>query len=207
MPTIGGVNIGYDVNTPSDVESAGLGDDRIRSLKTSLQQALDAEHNFPAGGGANTGYHALGSARPYVGAQSLVSSSGSDGRLMMTSDTSRLFGGGSGGTVLLGGWGSLSVDTTTGVSWPQRSYWACEFGNHSIANTGPGTVTFPNSGFSGIPFVQISVVTTAAGASAVFVVVQSLTATGFNWQHYSDTGGSPASGAAINWLSIGTRTL
>ncbi len=39
MP-IGGSNVGWDNTTPADTESAGLGDDRIRSLKTSISRCL-----------------------------------------------------------------------------------------------------------------------------------------------------------------------
>src|SRR3990167_7872946 len=109
MCPIGGSNIGWDSTLPSDGESAGLGGDRIRSLKTSVQEALNNEHNFASGGGANTGYHLLGSARPYYGAQSLVSSSGSDARLMVTSDTSRLFHVGSVATSFIGGPAAISA--------------------------------------------------------------------------------------------------
>src|SRR5690242_18663246 len=98
MP-LGGINAGWDETVPADSENAGLGAGRIRSLETTVQQVLDSEHNFPASGGANTGYHRLGSARAFYGTQSTVSSSGTDGRLMVTSDTSRLFGTGSGGKI------------------------------------------------------------------------------------------------------------
>lgn len=59
MP-IGGSNIGWDAGQPADTENAGLGDDRIRSLKTSVQEALDNEHNFPSGGGPVPGITASG---------------------------------------------------------------------------------------------------------------------------------------------------
>lgn len=205
MPTIGGINAGWDNTQPADTENAGLGDDRIRSMKTSVQQALDAEHNFPSGGGANTGYHVLGSARPYYGLQSAVSSSGSDGRLMLTSDTSRLFGVGSGGTVLLGGWGSLSVDTTTGITWPQRAYWALEFGLASSDANGRLQVTFPNSGFSGVPLTQIT------GRNGTNLVVANIDPVGASGSQFSafvgDMAGVAVASASCAWFSIGSRTL
>src|SRR5439155_682045 len=103
MPTIS-----WDETLPSDSENAGLGDDRIRSLKSSVRVGLDGEHVWPSGGG-DAGVHRLGSGRPFYGPQSLVSSSGTDGRLMVTSDTSRLFHVGSAGTMFLGSQGVLSV--------------------------------------------------------------------------------------------------
>lgn len=204
MPTIGGVNIGYDVNLPADAESAGLGDDRIRSLKTSVQQAIDAEHNFPAGGGANTGYHVLGSARPYYGAQSLVSSTGSDGRVMQTSDSSRLFGVGSGGTVLYGGATVISAGGYPGTV-PQRHYWAFEMGNATVSD-GSVVVAIPNSGFSGLPWV----VATSAGLTgnaARICQVGDKTATTFRVAVFTDAGVSATTLLTFDWMSIGSRVL
>ena len=201
MP-IGGSNIGWDNTSPADTESAGLGDDRIRSLKTSLQEGLDNEHNWASGGGANTGYHRLGSARPFYGTQSAVSSSGSDGRLMLTSDTSRLFGVGSGGTVLLGGPTVLSIDSFPG-STPQRHYWAIEFGVVT-ASSGTANITFPNSGFSGVPFVQATAHT--GGGSIPVVTIETRTASGATLRLVDSVAGGPIN-ADIGWLSIGTRVL
>src|SRR3990167_5580804 len=206
MPTIGGVSIGWDEASPSDTESAGLGDDRIRSTKTSLRQALDAEHNWPSGGGANTGYHVYGSARPYVGLQSAVSSSGSDGRLMYASDSSRLFGVGSEGTVLLGDSQLLSVGTTTGISRPQRAYWACEFGADTTNASGFLVVTYPNSGFSGIPFTYVQRNTAAGATSRGADIVTDKAAASFRVTTY-DTSGVAMNAIDFNWLSTGTRTL
>src|SRR2546430_4044287 len=124
MPTIG-----WDESLPSDSENAGLGDDRIRSLKTSLRIGLDGEHVWPSGGG-NVGVHRLGSARAFYAVQSLVSSTGTDGRLMVASDTSRLFHVGSAGTMLLGGAAVLSVGSAPPGG--QTFYWAAEFGKTAI---------------------------------------------------------------------------
>ena len=208
MPTIGGVTIGYDVTTPADTENAGQGDDRIRSLKTSLQQAMDAEHNFPAGGGANTGYHALGSARPYVGTQSAVSSSGSDGRLMYTSDSSRLFGVGSEGTVLLGDTNLLSVGTTAGISRPQRAYWALEFGQAVSDADGRFNITYPSSGFSGRPYFTATAFSVDP-AGPYFVSMDSAGMTASTVSGLVRNASSTVAIAAIpfQWMSIGTRTL
>src|SRR5689334_10227962 len=125
MP-LGGVSILWNENSPADTDSAGAGAGEIRSDKTSIRNAVGSEHNWPSGGGPSTGYHLLGSARAFVAAQSLVSSSGTDGRLMVTSDTSRLFHVGSAGTSYLGGQNDLSVGSSPVGG--QRFYWAIEFG-------------------------------------------------------------------------------
>jgi hypothetical protein len=190
--------IGWDESLPSDSESAGLGDDRIRSLKTSLRIGLDGEHVWPSGGG-DVGVHRLGSARPYYGAQSLVSSTGTDGRLMVTSDTSRLFHVGSGGTMFLGGATALSAGSQpVGGS---RFYWATEFGSDSFqVGQGSRAVVFPNSGFSGAPFVFV---TCSGGSFAIGVSGANTTNLGFTAVY------TPVQGSLVgfNWLSIGTRTL
>src|SRR2546426_7884040 len=117
-------NLLWAEGAPADVDSAGVGAAEIRSLKTSIRNGMAEEHIWPSASGGNFGVHLLGSARPYYGAQSLVSSTGTDGRLMVTSDTSRLFHVGSAGTMFLGGQTTISATSVPG----QRFYWATEFG-------------------------------------------------------------------------------
>jgi len=149
---LGGITVSYDGTVPADGENAGLGAQRIRSLETTIQQVLDSEHNFAASGGANTGYHRLGSARAFYGVESTVSSSGTDGRLMVTSDTSRLFHVGSVGTMFLGGQASALLNTAVnGYTLGQQSYWATEIGNAGPDSNGSVTLTY--SAFSAAPFV------------------------------------------------------
>ena len=200
MP-IGGSNIGWSNSDPPDTESAGLGDDRIRSMKSSVQEALDNEHNFASGGGANTGYHRFGSARAYYGAQSLVSSSGSDARLMLTSDTSRLFHVGSAGTSFIGGATVLSVGSFPG-GVPQRHYWAVEFGDSATGAGGAISISFPNSGFSGVPWIAISARTNVA----TIMTIDAKTATSFQALSWL-TDGSAAPIRSFDWFSVGTRVL
>lgn len=207
MP-IGGSNISWDAATPAGSESVGLGDDRIRSMKTSIASALDNEHNFPGAGGAGTGYHRLGSTRPYFGLQSAVSSGDTDGRMMIASDTSRLFGVNSAGTVLLGsGPRSLSVGSHVGITMPQRAYVAVEFGEVTSAASSH-QVTFPNSGFSGIPFVMASAHTETLSGDKPgrFVRIIGVSASEFSAQVISTENGDAIT-AGIFWMSIGTRTL
>ncbi len=191
--SLGGINTNYDSTSPPDNENAGLGATRIRSLETTVQQVLDSEHNFPAAGGANTGYHRLGSGRVFYDVQSNVSSSGTDGRLQVASDTSRLFHVGSGGTMYLGGANSISANSTPVGG--QRFQWVQDFGEVNTGSQAVVTVGFANSGYSGgvmaLPFVD------------------SLTASGCRILTAAVNNSSFASQTNINvhWSSLGTRTL
>lgn len=199
--------IGWDETTPADTESLSQGDDRIRSLKTSLRQGLSAEHTWPSAGG-DAGVHLVGSARAYVGTQSQVSSSGTDGRLMWASDTSRFFHVGSAGTSLIGGSRVISVGTTTGFSYPQRHHWVEEFGIARVptGSFGSVVVTIPNSGYSGVPFVQLTQNDTDDYATVprggVFQVFSATPTTFGILQQLA--GGS---GWSVAWRSLGTRVL
>ncbi len=197
-------NIGWDESTPADTESAGLGDDRIRSLKTSLRQGLAAEHTWPSGGG-DSGVHLLGSARAYFGTQSAVSSSGTDGRLMQTSDTSRLFHVGSGGTSYVGGAQALSVGSFPGVV-PQRHHWVEEFGYSVLPSSGTEIITIPNSGYSGVPYVFLTSVNTTGDTDSAFQL-SVRTIDGASFRVRSSSGGVIVGPAAYVWRSIGTRVL
>lgn len=194
--------IGWDEASPSDVENAGLGDDRMRSIKTSARNALADEHNWPSSGGTGFGYHLKGSARPYYGTQSRVSSDGTDGRLMVASDSSQLFAPNSVGTVLIGGPTVLSLGTFPGTV-PQRAQWVEEVG---LAKTGAGsgTVTIPNSGYSGKPYVFVSSFT--VGPVFLSVDQDSISGTQFTVSSYSFNGAS-LSNVTYVWRSLGTRTL
>lgn len=97
-----GATIGYDVTDPADSKNLGLGAGDIRSYKTNMQGGLAAEHLWPAAGGYS-GVHLAGSARAFYGTNSQVSSADTDGRLMLTSDGSRLWAVGSTATHFLGG--------------------------------------------------------------------------------------------------------
>jgi len=186
---------------PAGSESLGLGDNRIRSLKTSVRVGLDAEHVWPSASG-DAGVHRLGSARPYYGAQSLVSSTGTDARLMQTSDTSRLFGVGSGGTSFLGGPTVISAGSFPGTV-PQRAIWVEEFGQGKTVS-GLTIVSFPNSGFSTTPFVQVTAYNT--NIVAQIMTLTSVSATQFGVRSCAtDLGGT--SSTTFFWRAIGQRTL
>lgn len=205
MP-LGGINAGWDEAVPADSENAGLGALRIRSLETTVQQVLDSEHNFPAAGGANTGYHRLGSARAFFDVESNVSSSGTDGRLYVASDTSRFFHVGSAGTMFLGAQGTIVAATAPGQNW----YWALESGSVTPDSNGSATVAIPNSGYSGVPQVTVTAWKQAASPTNYrpFAWVSgNPTATSFGIGAWDNTSNSGASRCQVLWTSLGTRSL
>lgn len=199
--------IGWNESSPPDTESAGLGDDRIRSLLTSVRIGMDDEHVWPSAGG-DAGKHRLGSAKVFVGTQSAVSSSGTDGRLMWASDTSRMFHVGSGGTVYLGGPLGLSLGTTIGFSFPQHHYWAEELGIASTdSTTGTVVVSLPNSGYSGCPYVFLSSLrTTNPFQWAIsYSTIDGSSFKVWAWDTFRDNAATDQ--VAFCWRSLGTRCL
>lgn len=198
MPTIL-----WNESSPDGGDSLGLGDNEIRSLKTSLRNGLDAEHVWPSGGG-DAGVHRLGSARAYVGVQSNVSSTGTDGRLMQTSDTSRLFGVGSGGTTFLGGPTVISAGSFPG-SLPQRAIWVEEWGEGKTVASGTTTIAFANSGYSGRPYVLLTVLPSSIVQTAHIIGLASLGATSFTAVSHNTAGAQ--SSVSFIWRSVGTRAL
>lgn len=203
-----GANIGtFDLAVPADTESMGLTDDRIRSVKSTFQQALNDEHVFPTTGGSAVGYHRYGAARTFYGAQSLVSSSGTEGRLMLTSDTSKLFAVGSGGTVFIGGSQVISVGTNADTAGGRHN-WVEYFGAGMTDSGGNISVTFPDSGFSGIPYFFASLATNNASSGGAYGIsafaVSATIAKVQVWQ--TDTLASVQS-AHVVWRSLGTRVM
>lgn len=198
--------IGWSESNPQGSDSIGLGDDEIRSLKTSVRIGLDSEHVWPSGGG-DAGVHRLGSARPYVGTQSLVSSTGTDGRLQWASDTSQFFHVGSGGTAFIGGAQAISAASYPGGAPPQRHQWVQEFGEGKTVS-GSTNITYANSGFSGVPFVTITnrITSLAADGGAAIMWVSGTNATGFT-ANSRLTNGATTSTHSFYWISIGTRVL
>lgn len=207
MPIGGQDGIGWDETAPADSSSAGLGDDHMRSIKTSVRQLVGAEHVFSSGGGNAQGVHLPGSARMWFGAQSAVSSSGTDGRLYWASDTSKLFHPGSGGTCLIGaGPLALSVGSFVGITFPQRSHLVMELGQGITSSSGSTLVTIPNSGYSGLPFLQVTSIggPTLSGPD---VKVQCVPVDGVTFVVNSLGDGIFLSGITFHWQSIGSRAL
>lgn len=203
---LGGIQTAYDSTVPPDSENAGLGAQRIRSLETTIQQVLDSEHNFPAAGGANTGYHRLGSGRAFYGPESAVSSSGTDGRLMITSDTSRLFHVGSGGTMFLGGNAASLVTSPNNPGPSQMAYWAVEVALQAPDSFGSITGTFA-SAFSGVPFVFLCPVAKTAAQRPFAWLVTNPSTTGFAGKAWDQNANSALTQTNVLSVSIGTRAL
>lgn len=185
---------------PADTEQISLGDDRIRSMKTSIRQAMDDEHVWPSAGG-DCGKHRLGSAKVYYGMQSTVSSTGTDGKLMVTSDTSNLFHVGSAGTMFLGGQRAISAGSSPVGG--QGFYWAEEFGVAEDSGGGVG-ISFPNSGFSGIPFVTTSA--WSANGHQIIATITDITQTLLT-VHCRNASTGVGSASSVMWRSTGTRTF
>ena len=204
-----GVTIAWDEAVPPITEAAGLGYARIQSDKTSTRMGLDAEHQWPTAGGL-AGYHRYGSARPFYGTQSRVSSDGTDARLMLTSDTSQLFAMSSVASFFIGGVAGLSVDSFPGGAAPQKHRWVLSAGTSQTVS-GSIQVTYPNSGFSQVPYVLL---TAGSESSDVFTnasIVRILgsrttcfTAGGYVMDVGSGTSFQPGN-ALFSWQAIGLR--
>ena len=197
MP-LGGVNVGWSESTPSGTSQAGLGDDDLKSIKTSVRNGLDSEHHWSSTGGAGTGAHRKGSAVIFYGAASAVSSSDTEGRLMLTSDTSVLFHVASAMTIPLGGRYALhsvsaytnTTNATNTSGTTQR--WLSEVGYLSLLSTSASTSLTFRTTFVGVPVVTVS----RAGAPASLTalpIIQSIGATSLVLVNYNPTSG--ASGA------------
>lgn len=196
-----GVTISWDEASPPITEAAGLGYARIQSDKTSTRMGLAAEHAWPSAGGLS-GYHLLGSSRPFYGTQSRVSSDGTDGRVMLTSDTSQFFGMTSAGTVFIGGQRVVSAFTAPSTL-PQRHQWVDSWGTSVTGSGGSVRVTYPGSGFSGIAIPLVSPVDNAA--NFFHVAVSSSDATGFVVHSWETT--AFLAGILFAWRSTGSVAL
>jgi hypothetical protein len=122
---------------------------------------------------------------------------------MQTSDTSRLFGVGSGGTSFLGGPTVISAGSYPGTV-PQRALWVEEFGEGRTIS-GSTIISIPNSGYSGRPYVFLTAYD-QAGAVAQIMYLTSVTGTQFTAKS-SATNLLGASNTSFFWRSVGTRAL
>ena len=213
-----GAVIAWDEAAPAGSEAVSNGDNRIRSMKTDLRTALDDEHIFPSSGGT-AGLHRVGSGRAFYGTQSRVSASttsapAQDGRLMMTSDTSRLFGVPSTGSVFVGGYSVPSLGSVVAITMPQRKHVVEELGM-SVAGAGVRhKVDFPNSGFSELLWFQATSKRAPSDdsttGSATLFNIANLDTSGFSGIVVSiSNGGGVAeqSGSTLFWRALGTRAL
>ena len=214
---LGGAPIGWDEASPPGSESVGLGDDRIRSFKTSARPALDSEHYWTSSS-STAGAHRSGSARAFWGTQSQVSTSGdsySAGRMMITSNTSRLMSvastiegvaSGVSAFMLASGPLGLSAGSMVGIALPQTANLVTYFGEQTSAAS-THQVVFP-AAYNGIPFVLASANSETLSGNKVgkFVRLIGISASEFSVQCISSENGD-AIDSGIIWFSIGTRTL
>lgn len=158
---LGGANINWNEGVPSGTSSAGNTDEEFKSVKTSLRNALDSEHNWPSTGGAATGFHRLGSGRAFYGASSQLSSSDTDGRLFVDSTNSRFHHAGSADTRLLGGQYALlatpafSLFGATNAPSRITQYWTMEASRFTMSNgSTSANLTLQNTYVSAVAFCQ-----------------------------------------------------
>ena len=198
-----GANLLWDETSPADTANAGAGAGNIRSLETSLRNGLAVEHNWPSSTGANFGVHLPGSARAFYDVQSNVSSTGSDGRLMVASDSSRFFHVGSGGTMFLG--------SVRNIEFFSSDYGGISTTDINMMHSG---VTFTNAQglaiatfaypYTGTPF--------AFGATAYdplrlcIASVGTVTKSGLSI-NVTNASGVALSGVSVAWWSVATRAL
>ena len=213
-----GVVIAWDEAAPAGSESVGNGDNRIRSMKTDLRTALDDEHIFPSSGGT-AGIHRAGSGRAYFGTQSRVSASttsapAQDGRLMATSDTSRLFGVNSTGTVFIGGYSVPSIGSIVAITMPQRKHIVEELGKSVVGAGARHKVDWPNSGFSELLWAGFTPLRDFSNESTVgshvHFNIANLDVSGFSGIVVVDSDGggvAEQSGSTLFWRALGTRAL
>lgn len=202
MP-LGGAVILWNEAKPAGSDSAGQGDDEMRSIKTSVRNALDSEHFF-ASSSSTAGAHRPGSARVFSGPRSELSASGDSfaaGRLMQTSDESKLYSVGT-HPVFLGGPNVLSIASSR-VTFPQVHRWEMEGG----IGTGSGhTVEVVFS----TPFLAPPVVTVSAlanqGTEREYAMLYTVTASSFTASQRGDDG-TEASNATMHWMAFGIRAL
>ena len=202
---LGGRNVGWDNTSPGSGDNAGLGDDEIRSLKTSMQSALDSEHDWAATGGANTGRHRPGAGRAYVDTQSRLSAGDVSGRLYIASDTSRAFFLGTTSSDITNYVGGRNVLEHAADPGGHKFLWA-EEGGHAVVSSGVAAVSYSEK-YSSPPTVVGSCLTTTS-PGPVNVQFSQATTGGFVAQvRYSATSGEFASWGTLMWRSLGTRSL
>ena len=189
--------ISWNEAEPSDSSGANLGATELRSLKTTLATALSNAVYWPGSGGASAASAGLpipGKWRAFFGLQSAVSAY-ADGSLYVTSDTSRLFGIGSGGTMFLG---SASAIEQAVVPGAPNVRWVMASG--IVAAAGGGAAVSFGVTYNGLPALICSAATTFAAPLSANPT--SLSTSGATVVVYSPTG--IVSGVSIHWQSLGT---
>lgn len=205
-------NIGYAPDTPSGTSAIRLGDQDIRSFKTSIQQALDSEHSFPAASDTQErGRHTPNASRVSYGnvaSVPLIAPSDMSGVMYQeTTGNRRMWNfptGVSNQSNMVGGWRHLQGDANpqadshlvisafTGASGSSLSFGA-------RGGTNPGTVVY-----GGIPYVVATAL--IPGATAVFAVVSSIGTLDVIVDTFTDAG-VDTSGDTVTVFSYGTVAL
>jgi hypothetical protein len=121
---------------------------------------------------------------------------------MQTSDTSRFFGVGSGGTSFIGGATVISAGSFPG-SVPQRNIWVEEFGQGKTVS-GSTIIAIPNSGYNGTPSVYLTPYNTNVVAQILWLT--NVSATQFTVKS-SATDLAATSSTTFFWRTVGTRLL
>lgn len=212
---LGGISVTWNSAVPSVTSQAGVGYQDLQSIKSTLQQVMDSEHVFESTGGSNTGIHRKGSAVVFYGASSAISSTDTNGRLMIDSTNSRLFHVGSGDTRLLGGqyvplMTPLSVTGNTVASKITQCF-AMESSQFTFLNASTSTtITLQNTYVSAVAFVQ-QIPSATAPATATGVLLPGLV-TGnslpiYNSSNGTATGVSSTTTGLFNLLVIGIKAL
>jgi hypothetical protein len=203
------VTIGWNNATPTDSDLVGQGDDVIRSIKSNVQAALDAEHFFPSAGGA-AGAHRRGSARIYVGPSSEVSSADTDGRMMWNSTTSQLNYLNSSTSVIVGGQfvPHFSVAPSSG-----SRYFAMDSGATTISY---GTTTIYYSSyqsgaayylinFAAAPRIMLSLQSVEGTGREIYAPMVQSSSVGSFVVYWGGVKNDSVNTAVLNWLAIGER--
>ena len=210
MP-LGGANINWNEASPADSDLVGQGDDEMRSIRTAIRSALDSEHNFPSTGGAGTGWHRQGSARPYYGPGSIVSSDGTNSRLFFQNDAPH-------GPQAMALWGlnaivpsllghdsiAINASTNSGFGSIHKFATAIQLSFGTVGSSGSTLAPF-GSAFSGRPACFATPVYTGL-ANSVTIAVGRPTASAVSVWIWDETG-APVTENGFFLASIGTVSL
>lgn len=205
-----GIQIGWSNTSPTATDLVGQGDDEIRSLKSNLQGALDAEHLYPAAGGY-AGIHRAGSARVFVGTSSQVSSSDTNGRLMFNSTLSRLVYLDSASSTLVGGrltpHGPTSGGEIGGNVSLVTQYVGIDANNVSDLPSGVTTAVSFNHTFVRAPIVTVSILRRNDTSNKPYPVDVTDVGTSTFSVFWRGVEGGSASTISVGWQAVGRVAL
>ncbi len=199
-------NIGWAPDTPSGSSAIRLGDEDIRSFKTSIQQALDSEHSFPSNFGAEErGRHTPNASRVSYGnvaSVPLIAPSDMSGVMYQeTTGGKRLWNfpfGASTQSNVVGGVRHIQMDTNP----------TADFGHILSGFTiPPNASTAMPVTFAAAPIVTISIQTTESTHSFIGTVTE-LTTTNITVSTVPVVAGGPTSDVeVVHVLALGEVAL